>query len=252
MRIKEWRARASLASGQNFLRLIFPMRADELFTLPPSLARFAPYFTPEATPWTWVARIAAALESIPVKDFIPRTDLPPGLSVEGKVYLHPSAKLPPYGVILGPAWIGANADLRPGVFIRGNVIAGEGCVLGNSCEYKNCLLLDGVQTPHYNYVGDSVLGNRAHLGAGAICANLRLDKKPVTVQTPDGKVVTELRKLGALMGDESKAGCNAVLQPGAILGKRAAVFPTIAFGGYLPPNTLAVVRDDIRQLPRPN
>jgi len=227
------------------------MRADELFTLPPSLVRFASFFTPDAPPWAWVERITAAMDSVPAKDIVPRADLPAGLRVEGKVYLHPSAKLPPYGLIQGPAWIGANADLRPGVFIRGSVIAGEGCVLGNSCEYKNCLLLDGVQTPHYNYVGDSVLGNRAHLGAGAICANLRLDQKPVPVQTPAGRVATNLRKLGALMGDDSEVGCNAVLQPGAILGKRAAVLPTIAFAGYLPPNTLASIRAEIRHLPRP-
>ncbi len=227
------------------------MRADELFSLPPSLARFAPFFAADAPPWTWVARIAAALESVPAQDFVFPKDVPPGVRIEGKVYLHPSAKLPSYGVIQGPTWIGAKADLRPGVFIRGNVIAGEGCVLGNSCEYKNCLLLDGVQTPHYNYVGDSILGNRAHLGAGAICANLRLDKKPVTVQTPSGRVTTELRKLGALMADDAEAGCNAVLQPGAILGKRAAVMPTVAFGGYLPPNTLACVKTEIRHLPRP-
>ncbi len=227
------------------------MRADELFTLPPSLARFASFFAPDAPPWTWVERIAAALESVPAKEFAPRADLPPGLQIEGKVYLHPSAKLPPYGVIQGPTWIGAKTDLRPGVFIRGLVIAGEGCVLGNSCEYKNCLLLDGVQTPHYNYVGDSVLGNRSHLGAGAICANLRLDKKSISVQTPTGRVVTSLRKLGAMMGDDAEAGCNAVLQPGTILGKRAAVLPAIAFAGYLSPNTLASVRTEVRHLPRP-
>jgi bifunctional N-acetylglucosamine-1-phosphate-uridyltransferase/glucosamine-1-phosphate-acetyltransferase GlmU-like protein len=227
------------------------MRADELFTLPPSLARFAPFFAPEAPPWGWVAKIAAALESVPWKDFPPRQDLPPGLQIEGRVYLHPTVKLPAYGVIQGPAWIGAHTEIRPGAFIRGNVIAGEKCVLGNSCEYKNCLLLDGVQTPHYNYVGDSVLGNRAHLGAGATCANLRLDKKNVPVAFRSERVDSGLRKLGALMGDDAEAGCNAVLQPGAILGKRAAVLPAIAFAGYLPPNTFAAARVEIRHLPRP-
>ncbi|HTB62188.1 MAG TPA: UDP-N-acetylglucosamine diphosphorylase [Opitutales bacterium] len=227
------------------------MRSDELFTLPRSLAGFAPFFAADAPPWAWVERIAAALASVPESEFRLGVNVPSGLRVEGLVYLHPTVKLPPYGVIQGPAWIGAHTDLRPGVFIRGNVITGEKCVLGNSCEYKNCLLLDGVQTPHYNYVGDSVLGNRAHLGAGAICANLRLDQKPVAVQTPAGRVETNLRKLGALMGDDAEAGCNSVLQPGAILGKRAAVFPAIAFAGYLPPNTLAATRAEIRHLPRP-
>jgi len=226
------------------------MRADELFTLPPSLAKFAPFFLADTAPWAWVSRIAAALESVAEKEFTLPANLPPGLRVEGKVFLHPSVKLPPYGVIQGPTWIGANCDLRPGVFIRGNVIAGEKCVLGNSSEYKNCLLLDGVQTPHYNYVGDSILGNRAHLGAGATCANLRLDQKPVRVTTPAGKVDSGLRKLGALMGDDAEAGCNSVLQPGAILGKRSAVLPTVAFAGYLPPNTLAALRAETILLPR--
>jgi len=227
------------------------MQASELFTLPPSLARFISFFAPDAPPWAWVERISAALDTVPWSEFPPRDNLPPGLKVEGNVYLHPSVKLPPYGVVQGPAWICAHTELRPGVFIRGNVIVGEHAVLGNSCEYKNCLLLDGVQTPHWNYVGDSVLGNRAHLGAGAICANLRLDKKPVTVTTPAGRVATTLRKLGALIGDDAEAGCNAVLQPGVILGRRAAVLPVIAFNGYLPPNTLAAARSEIRHLPRP-
>ena len=212
----------------------------------------APFFAADVPPWVWVERIAAALEDISEKAFAPRKDLPAGLHIEGLVYLHPSVKLPPYGVIQGRVWIGANTDIRPGAFIRGNVIVGEKCVLGNSCEYKNCLLLDGVQTPHYNYVGDSVLGNRAHLAAGAICANLRLDQKPVRVQTPAGRVATKLRKLGTMMGDDAEAGCNAVLQPGTILGKRSAVMPTLAFGGYLPPNTLASsAKSDIVQSARP-
>ncbi len=227
------------------------MHATELFTLPPSLARFAPFFAADVPPWVWVERIVAALESIPETDFAPRKDKPAGLHIEGLVYLHPSVKLPAYAVIQGRVWIGANTEIRPGAFIRGNVIAGEKCILGNSCEYKNCLLLDGVQTPHYNYVGDSILGNRAHLAAGAICANLRLDQKLVRVQTPAGRVATQLRKLGALMGDDAEAGCNAVLQPGTILGKRSAVMPTLAFGGYLPPNTLAAPEEPgIIQLPR--
>jgi len=230
---------------------VLTMLASELFTLPPSLASFATFFAPDVAPWVWVERIAAALESVSWKDFPLRKDLPPGLHIEGRVYLHPTVKLPPYGVIQGPVWIGAQCDLRPGVFIRGNVIVGERVVMGNSCEYKNCLLLNGAQTPHYNYVGDSVLGQRAHLGAGAICANLRLDRKNVPVQTPAGRVATPLRKLGALMGDDSEAGCNSVLQPGVILGRRAAILPGIAFNGYLPPNTLAAVRTEIRHLPRP-
>ena len=141
-------------------------------------------------------------------------------------------------------------EIRPGAFIRGKVIIGAGSVIGNSTEIKNSLLMEGVQAPHFNYVGDSILGNKAHLGAGVICANLRLDQLPVTVKTPSAKVDTGLRKLGAIMGDEAEAGCNAVLQPGAILGKRAAVMPTLAFAGYLEPSTIAFHRPVIGRLPR--
>jgi NDP-sugar pyrophosphorylase family protein len=126
--------------------------------------------------------------------------------------------------------------------VRGNVIVGEGCVLGNACEYKNCLLMDGVATPHYNYVGDSVLGNRAHLGAGAICSNYRLDHRDVLVREGDTVHTTGLRKFGAIIGDGAEVGCNAVLNPGTLLGKRALVMPAIAFGGYLPAGHLGRVR----------
>jgi UDP-3-O-[3-hydroxymyristoyl] glucosamine N-acyltransferase len=226
------------------------MKAAELFTLPPSLARFAAAFPPDAAPWEWVARIAEALAAVPWAELPPRRDWPPGLFVQGSVYLHPSVRLPPYGVVQGPAWIGAETEIRPGAFVRGNVIVGERGVLGNACEYKNCLLLDDVQTPHYNYVGDSVLGNGAHLGAGAICANLRLDHQEVPVHLPESTAMSGLRKLGALLGDGAEAGCNVVLQPGTILGRRAAVLPGAAFGGYLEPETLAVPSGQIRRLPR--
>ncbi len=219
------------------------MRADELFTFPASLAAFAGYFRCDAAPWEWVPAIKNALESLDWENLAPRADLPEGVAVKGKVFIHPDAILPPFACIEGPAWIGAKTEIRPGAFIRGNVIVGEGCVLGNSCEFKNCLLLDRVQVPHFSYVGDSILGNKAHLGAGAICANLRLDQGSVRVTLPDGsRADTGLRKLGALMGDGAEAACNSVLQPGAILGRRAAVL-SFPFGGYLPPDTVA--RPDI-------
>ena len=142
-------------------------------------------------------------------------------------------RLPPYCVISGPAYIGAGTEIRPGAFIRGNVIVGEECVLGTSCEYKNCLLMDGVATPHFNYVGDSILGNGSHLGAGVVLANVRLDHRSVKVYTPEGRVETGLAKFGSLIGDEAEVGCNAVLQPGTVLAKRSLVFPTVAYGGYL-------------------
>ncbi len=226
------------------------MKSSQLFTLPESLSIFSEYFKPEMHPWEWVNNIRDALASIDFSKYEKRKDIPAGVSIEGDVYIHPSVKLPPYAVIKGPTWIGANTEMRIGCFIRGNVIAGEGCVMGNSCEYKNSLLLDKVQTPHYNYVGDSVLGNKSHLGAGVICANLRLDKGNVVVATPHGKVNSNMRKLGAILGDEAEAGCNAVLQPGAILMKKAIVLSCVPFVGCLEENTMAMVRKEIRKVTR--
>jgi NDP-sugar pyrophosphorylase family protein len=224
------------------------VKASEFFALPPSLASFAPFFSAEAAPWDWIKQIGAALAAAKFEPLALK--VPAGVHVEGQVWLHPTVKLPPTATIIGPVWIGAKTDIRPGAFIRGNVIAGEGCVLGNSSEFKNCLLLDGVQAPHFNYVGDSVLGNKAHLGAGAICSNLRLDQGEVTVRLADRVVGTGLKKFGAILGDSAEVGCNAVLNPGAMLGKRALVMPAMAFAGVLPENTIARVRQTVSTMVR--
>lgn len=224
------------------------MQASEFFTLPPSLVRFAGFFPAGAAPWDWLKQIGAALETITTADSSPV--IPPGVHLTGKVWLHPSVKLPPYAVIQGPAYIGAGTQIRPGAFIRGNVITGERCVLGNSSEFKNCLLLDGVQAAHFNYVGDSILGNGAHLGAGAICSNLRLDQQEVFVQLPAGPVGTGLKKFGAVLGDQAEVGCNAVLNPGTLLGPRALVMPTLSFSGVLPPGQIARGRTTVTLIAR--
>ena len=224
------------------------MKASELFALPASLQGFAVSFSAEVEPWEWLKQIGAALKAVS----FPATGrvLPPGVHIEGPVFLDPTVKLPPHATIIGPAWIGAGTEIRPGAYVRGNVIVGANCVLGNSCEFKNCLLMDGVQVPHFSYVGDSVLGNGAHLGAGVILSNLRLDQQPIGVRLPAGYFETGLRKFGALLGDKAEVGCNAVLQPGTILGKRALVMPTLAFGGYLPEATIARVRTAVTTMPR--
>jgi NDP-sugar pyrophosphorylase family protein len=224
------------------------LKASELFEFPESLP-FSAIFRPELAPWEWLPLIKKALgEYVYTKS---QMEKPCGLQIEGDVYIHPTVKLPPFGLIQGPAYIGEGCELRPGVFIRGNVIAGKGCVLGNSCEFKNSLLLDDVQVPHFTYVGDSILGNGAHLGAGVICSNLRLDQADVLVTLQDGaKYSTKLRKLGALVGDQAEVGCNAVLNPGSILGKRALVMPTIAFRGTVAENSLAYQKEPILSAPR--
>jgi NDP-sugar pyrophosphorylase family protein len=226
------------------------LQASDFFEFPSSLP-FASYFSPEAAPWEWLPQIKKALAA---HTFAPvSTELPAGLEVIGDVYIHPTVSLPAFGSIKGPAYIGEGCELRPGVFIRGNVIASKGCMLGNSCEFKNCLLLDGAQVPHFSYVGDSILGHAAHLGAGAICSNLRLDQADVPVTLPDGsRQTTGLRKLGAIVGDGAEVGCNAVLNPGAILGKRSLVMPSMAFRGSLAAETIAFHKEPIRTAPRTN
>jgi UDP-N-acetylglucosamine diphosphorylase / glucose-1-phosphate thymidylyltransferase / UDP-N-acetylgalactosamine diphosphorylase / glucosamine-1-phosphate N-acetyltransferase / galactosamine-1-phosphate N-acetyltransferase len=224
------------------------VKASDFFTLPPSLAFFSTVFPAEAAPWEWLKRIAPTLAGL---RFDPAAvAVPPGVHLEGAVFLHATVKLPAYATIIGPAWIGPKTEIRPGAFIRGNVIAGEACVLGNACEFKNCLLLDRVQVPHFSYVGDSILGNGAHLGAGVVCSNLRLDQKSIVVRGPEASYDTGLKKLGAIVGDQAEVGCNAVLNPGTLLGKRSLVMPTVAFSGYLPPATIAKTRQTVTLIPR--
>jgi NDP-sugar pyrophosphorylase family protein len=225
-----------------------PLKASDFFSLPSSLDAFRPFFSQDAAPWDWIPRIGPALAAHAFDRQAPKA--PPGVHIEGFVHLGEGVTLPAHATIIGPVWIGAGTQIRPGAFIRGNVIAGEGCVLGNSSEFKNCILMDGVQAPHFNYVGDSVLGNKAHLGAGAICSNLRLDQKHVLVHLATGSVDTGLKKFGAIVGDGAEVGCNAVLNPGTLLGPRSLVMPAIAFGGILPPSTIARVRQQVTLVPR--
>jgi NDP-sugar pyrophosphorylase family protein len=225
-----------------------PLKASDFFALPASLAAFRPFFGADVAPWEWLRQIGPALAAQRFEPGPP--PVPAGVHIGGLVHLGAGVRLPAHCTIIGPAWIGAGTQIRPGAFIRENVITGEGCVLGNSSEFKNCLLMDGVQAPHFNYVGDSVLGNKAHLGAGAICSNLRLDQKPVVVQGPQGSVDTGLKKFGAIVGDGAEVGCNAVLNPGTLLGPRSLVMPAVAFGGVLPPATIARVRQQLTLVPR--
>ena len=224
------------------------MTAAEFFSLPSSLDRFSTYFDASTDVWNWIPQIKAALADL--KGNTGERDIPVGVAIEGEVWLHPAVKLPATATLIGPAWIGEGTEIRPGAYVRGNVIVGANGVLGNSCEFKNCLLLDGVQVPHFSYVGDSILGNKAHLAAGVILSNLRLDQKPITLRLPDRVAETGLRKMGSILGDAAEIGCNAVLQPGTLIGKRGLVMPSMAFGGYLPAGHLAKVRSPISMIPR--
>lgn len=154
------------------------------------------------------------------------------------VWVAKSAKVAPSAFINGPAIIGKEAEVRHCAFIRGNAIVGEGAVVGNSTELKNVVLFDKVQVPHYNYVGDSILGFKAHMGAGSITSNVKSDKSLVTVTHEGEKIPTNLKKVGAMLGDEVEVGCNSVLNPGTIVGRKAQIYPLSMVRGYVPENSI--------------
>ncbi|MBQ7717766.1 MAG: UDP-N-acetylglucosamine pyrophosphorylase [Clostridia bacterium] len=160
------------------------------------------------------------------------------------VLIGENVKIYPTATIEAPAIIGAGTVIRPGAFIRGNVITGENCVIGNSSELKNCILLDKVQIPHYNYVGDSVLGNKSHMGAGAICSNFKADGKNVVVHGSKN-YETNLRKLGGILADGADIGCGCVLNPGTVIGKNTSVYPLTALRGIYPANCIVKAADKV-------
>lgn len=157
---------------------------------------------------------------------------------DGNVWIAKSAKITPSALINGPAIIGKNAEIRHCAFIRGNAIVGDGAVVGNSTELKNVILFNEVQVPHYNYVGDSILGHKAHMGAGSITSNVKSDKTLVTISMKDTKIGTQLKKFGAMLGDNVEIGCNSVLNPGTIIGKNSNIYPLSMVRGFIPKNSI--------------
>ena len=149
-----------------------------------------------------------------------------------------SASVAPSATIIGPAIIGPDSEVRVGAFIRGNVLIGRGCVVGNSCELKNVILFDNVQTPHYNYVGDSILGYKAHMGAGSIASNFKLDHANIALRDGEEKIDTGLRKFGLILGDFSEIGCGSVTNPGTVIGKECMVYPLSFVRGIIPDRTI--------------
>lgn len=150
------------------------------------------------------------------------------------VWIAKSANVFESAYIHGPAIIGKNAEVRHCAFIRGNAIVGEGAVVGNSTELKNVVLFNKVQVPHYNYVGDSILGYKAHMGAGSITSNVKSDKKLVVVKTPEGTIETGIKKFGAMVGDGVEVGCGSVLNPGTVVGKNSNIYPLSSVRGFVP------------------
>lgn len=158
--------------------------------------------------------------------------------VEENVWIAKSANVFPSAYIHGPAIIGKDAEVRHCAFIRDNAIVGEGAVVGNSTELKNVILFNKVQVPHYNYVGDSVLGYKAHMGAGSITSNVKSDKKLVVVKTPEGGIETGRKKFGAMLGDEVEIGCGTVLNPGSVVGRHTNIYPLSSVRGYVPAGSI--------------
>lgn len=170
--------------------------------------------------------------------------------ISGHVFVGPGTVVEQGAVLKGPAWIGENCQIRSGCYVRENVVAGNGVVMGNSCEFKNCILFDDVQVPHFNYVGDSILGYHAHLGAGVILSNVKLNRGEIAVAASEGDIATGLTKFGAIIGDRTEIGCNAVINPGSILGRDCLVYPGVNFRGLLPHRTIVKLRQELQILER--
>jgi len=191
----------------------------------------AEIFEGKTYPWEVLPEIKTFIitlgESLPLDKFDRR---------EGNIWIAKSAKIYPTATILGPCIIDEDTEVRPGAFIRGNAIVGKNCVVGNSTELKNVILFNRVQVPHYNYVGDSVLGFKSHMGAGAVTSNVKSDKTLVVVKNKEERFETGLKKFGAMLGDEVEVGCNSVLNPGTVIGRHSNVYPTSSVRGFIPSN----------------
>lgn len=168
--------------------------------------------------------------------------------VSSEVWVHKSAKVMPSAYLGAPCIIGPNTEVRHGAFIRGSALVGADCVVGNSCELKNVILFDHVQTPHYNYVGDSILGYYSHMGAGSITSNVKSDKQLVVVHNGNENIETGLKKFGAMLGDHVEVGCNSVLNPGTVIGRDSRVYPTSCVRGVVPEKSIYKKDDTILKI----
>ncbi len=207
------------------------LTVKELYTLEETIAK--EIFDGVTYPWEvlpkigeFILRLGAAL---PEEEYD---------KVGEDVWIAESAEVFESAYIHGPAIIGKNAQVRQCAFIRGNAIVGEGAVVGNSTELKNVILFNKVQVPHYNYVGDSILGFKAHMGAGSITSNVKSDKKLVVVKTPKGNIETGIKKFGAMLGDEVEVGCGTVLNPGSVVGSNTNIYPLSCVRGYVPAGSI--------------
>lgn len=215
------------------------LKVTALFAYPEhSLA--SPYLFSVTYPWELLPSISEMIVKIG------KALSPEEYDLAGEnVWISKSAKVAPTAYVGGPCIIGHNAEVRHCAFIRGSALVGEGAVVGNSTELKNCILFDGVQVPHYNYVGDSILGYKSHMGAGSITSNVKSDKSNVSVLLENERVETGKRKFGAVLGDFVEIGCNSVLNPGTVIGPHSNVYPLSAVRGYVSANCIYKARNDV-------
>ena len=212
------------------------VKITDLFDLTHTIA--APYMRQFTYPWEVLPEIEGIILHIASQLGEDYTEVKPG------VWIHETATVYPSAYLGAPCIIGPNAEVRHCAFIRGNALVGDNCVVGNSTELKNVILFDNVQVPHYNYVGDSILGYKAHMGAGSITSNVRSDKALVVVHT-DPEIPTGRKKVGAMLGDNVEVGCNSVLNPGTVIGKNSNVYPTSCVRGVVPANSIYKKDDTI-------
>lgn len=207
------------------------LEVKELYTLSETLA--APLLASVTYPWEALPKIGAFIlelgATLSEEEYEKRGE---------NIWIARSAKVAPTASITGPCIIGKDTEVRHCAFIRGNALVGDGAVVGNSTELKNVILFNKVQVPHYNYVGDSILGYKSHMGAGSITSNVKSDKLLVKVHTPEGDIETGIKKFGAMIGDEVEVGCGSVLNPGTVVGKNTNIYPLSSVRGVVPANSI--------------
>ncbi len=207
------------------------LNIEKLLDLSHTLAE--DYLATFTYPWEALAGISDL-----ILELGPRLNPEEYAEVTQNVWVHKSAQVFPSAYLGAPCIIGPETEVRHGAFVRGSALVGAGCVVGNSVELKNVILFDGVQVPHYNYVGDSILGYKSHMGAGAITSNVKADKKPVVIKDGENLYETGRKKVGATLGDFADIGCNSVLNPGTVIGRRTSVYPLSSVRGAVPPDCI--------------
>ena len=206
------------------------LQTKDLFDFSHSIA--VPYLMGFSYPWQALAGIKQLILDLGKQLGSDYTEISP------TVWVHKTATIAPTAYLGAPCIIGAGTEVRHCAFIRGSALVGENCVVGNSVELKNVILFDNVQVPHYNYVGDSILGYKSHMGAGSLTSNVKSDKTLVVVKSPDEQIPTGLKKFGAMLGDFVEVGCNSVLNPGTVIGPHSNIYPTSCVRGVVPPDSI--------------